>query len=427
MFDKKIYKNAFWMMSEKIVSVFGLFFVTSFVAKYVGPSVFGQISLAIAIFQVVQIISQMGGDNIIFKRVSVNELSGITLMQASTFLRGSAYVIISTFIVLYFYYFIRGDAVFYILAVSIAYFFASVDVALIYNNAMLMSKLNTIANVIGLLIGLFIRYIIAYMALNPLYLCIPIILTTLIPFIIRFLLFRQRKNHNIQFGRVNKIELKNIKRYSKYMLYAGAGIVSSSISVAVYSRVNQFTLGFLDGTASVGVYSVALTLATSWGFISQALITSFYSKIYSVSDQSIAMKLAVKLNCMVFFISLLFIGLVAIFGEFALKLLYGSEYVSAYVPMIILCFGAMLSSLGTVAYRYIIKLSGYYYLSRKMLSLLIISLPLSYFMILFYGTIGASVAFVVIELLSLTIMNYFFCSGVIWKMHKMSFTKWRSK
>lgn len=49
------------MMSEKIISIFGLFFVTSFVAKYVGPTTFGQISLAIALFQVVQIIAQMGG------------------------------------------------------------------------------------------------------------------------------------------------------------------------------------------------------------------------------------------------------------------------------------------------------------------------------------------------------------------------------
>lgn len=38
------------MMSEKIISIFGLIFVTSFVAKYVGPTIFGDIALAMSIF-----------------------------------------------------------------------------------------------------------------------------------------------------------------------------------------------------------------------------------------------------------------------------------------------------------------------------------------------------------------------------------------
>lgn len=49
---------------------FWVIFVTSFVAKYIGPYRFGQIALSIAIFQVVQVISQMGCDNILFKRAS---------------------------------------------------------------------------------------------------------------------------------------------------------------------------------------------------------------------------------------------------------------------------------------------------------------------------------------------------------------------
>ena len=422
-FDKKTYNNAFWMMSEKIISILGLFFVTSFVAKYVGPSVFGEISLAIAIFQVVQIIAQMGGDDILFKRISENELSGVTLMKASTLLRGGAYFFLSICVVSYFYFFVEGNAFYYILAVSIAYFFSAIDVALIYNNAMLISKLNTIANVIGLFFGLLIRYVIAYLELNPLYLSVPIVLTTLIPFIIRLIIFERKKNNIFPDG--YSININKMKKYSKYMFLAGVGIVAASISVAVYSRVNQFTLGAVDGTASVGVYSVALTLSTSWGFVSQALITSFYSKIYSTDDRLISLEMAAKLNQLVFFISLAFISLIVIFGQFVLTVLYGDEYSSAYIPMVILCIGSMLSSLGTVSYRYIIKLSGYYFLSRKMFLLLIISLPLSYFSILYYGIIGASVSFVIVELLSLTVMNYFFSNGVIWKMHKMSFAKWR--
>ncbi|HCR4082370.1 TPA: oligosaccharide flippase family protein, partial [Proteus mirabilis] len=78
--NKKILHNAIWMISEKAISIIGLFLVTSYVAKYVGPETFGIIALATATFQIVQIIAQLGNDNIIFKRVSKNNRSGIKLI-----------------------------------------------------------------------------------------------------------------------------------------------------------------------------------------------------------------------------------------------------------------------------------------------------------------------------------------------------------
>ncbi|HBV90687.1 MAG TPA: polysaccharide biosynthesis protein, partial [Pantoea sp.] len=41
-----VMSNAAWMMSEKIISVFGVIFVTSYVAKSFGPTVFGQMAFS---------------------------------------------------------------------------------------------------------------------------------------------------------------------------------------------------------------------------------------------------------------------------------------------------------------------------------------------------------------------------------------------
>ncbi|WP_310796282.1 MULTISPECIES: oligosaccharide flippase family protein [Klebsiella] len=85
--NKKIISNSIWMMSEKIISIFGLIFVTSFVAKYVGPTIFGDIALAMSIFQLVQIISQLGSDVLIFKRISRKVSSGVNLINVTLPLR----------------------------------------------------------------------------------------------------------------------------------------------------------------------------------------------------------------------------------------------------------------------------------------------------------------------------------------------------
>ncbi|MCP5629248.1 hypothetical protein NL291_27070, partial [Klebsiella pneumoniae] len=83
-------------------------------------------------------------------------------MQASTLLRGGSYLLISILVVLYFTFMVKGDAYVYVMAVACAYFFTSIDVFSIFNNAKLRSKLNTFSNIVGLVIGLSMQYCIAF-------------------------------------------------------------------------------------------------------------------------------------------------------------------------------------------------------------------------------------------------------------------------
>ncbi|HCB3574828.1 TPA: oligosaccharide flippase family protein, partial [Klebsiella pneumoniae] len=106
--EKKILSNSIWMMSEKVISIVGLIFVTSYVAKYVGPGIFGQIAFATSLFQITQVISQLGSDVIIFKRISRNVTSGIKLIYATTTIRFFIYLLTSIPVLLFTYY--KGDS-----------------------------------------------------------------------------------------------------------------------------------------------------------------------------------------------------------------------------------------------------------------------------------------------------------------------------
>ncbi|HDZ0615776.1 TPA: oligosaccharide flippase family protein, partial [Klebsiella pneumoniae] len=312
--------NAMWMMSEKVITLFGLFFVTSFVAKYIGPSRFGQLALAIAIFQVVQVVAQLGCDNIIFKRVSQNATSGLKLIYSSFAIRAAIYIFIA-FIVLAFFY---KDTDFinfvFLLSVCIACFFTSMDVFTIYNDATLNSKFNTIANVFGLIIGLVLRYIIAFFELPIHLLSLPIILTTMVPFIIRLYFTPKIRN----------IKLKYKRRYNSYLFATGIPLVISTISMTIYSRVNQFSLSYFSGSYELGIYSVALTLGTAWVFIGNALSISFLSKIYSEKDEFLAKDKTSGLIASVFTVLLVFPVFFVLFGKRIIFILYGNDYLAAY-------------------------------------------------------------------------------------------------
>ncbi|MCS5950452.1 oligosaccharide flippase family protein [Klebsiella pneumoniae subsp. pneumoniae] len=99
--NKRILSNSVWMMSEKIITLFGLIFVTSFVAKYVGTEVFGQIAFATSLFQIAMIVAQLGSDVIIFKRVSKNNDSGVKLICSTLYLRAFIYILVSIPIIFY--------------------------------------------------------------------------------------------------------------------------------------------------------------------------------------------------------------------------------------------------------------------------------------------------------------------------------------
>ncbi|WP_434639878.1 oligosaccharide flippase family protein [Klebsiella sp. I138] len=403
--------NAIWMVSEKLVTLFGLFFVTSFVAKYIGPSRFGQLALAIAIFQVIQVIAQLGCDNIIFKRVSEKVTSGLKLIYSTFLIRGGIYFLFSMVVLLAFYS--KSDFINYIFLISvcIACFFTSMDVFTIYNDATLNSKFNTIANVLGLIVGLVLRYAIAFFELPVYFLSIPIILTTLIPFLIRL----------AYTPKVTFIKSKDKWRYNKYLFSTGIPLVISTVSMTIYSRVNQFSLSYLKGSYELGIYSVALTLGTAWVFIGNALAISYLSKIYAEKNELLALNKTSGLLSGVFILLSVFPLFFYFFGEKVIVTLYGEKYIGSYEIIIILCISTIITALGFISNRYIVKLSGYRYLSKKTFIVLTLSIPISTALVYFYGVFGAAYSVLIVEFLSLTIMNYFFRNGIILKLHLAAF------
>ena len=103
--SKKIFSNSLWMMSEKLVSIFGLIFVTSFVAKYIGPENFGKLTFASSIFAIIQTIAMFGSENIIFQKTAKNRRLGEYIIDSTKIIRDFMYVSLSLLTLVYIYFF----------------------------------------------------------------------------------------------------------------------------------------------------------------------------------------------------------------------------------------------------------------------------------------------------------------------------------
>ena len=405
----RIISNTIWLLSERILSIIGLFFVTSAVAKYIGPTNFGKVNTAILYFSVLQAFVFWGSDAIGVKLISKFPVYGVNFLRSFNVFKVITFLVSSVFIALYFY--IEYDRLTFIfsLAVGLSSFFAVIDYFNIYNEATLKSNINVIANVIGLFLSLAIRYSIVAMKLTPEFLSLSIIAQGLIPFLIRSFIFN-RSNNKYSFFYKPKL------KYIKYGLSAGFGLVISTVSVMVYLNIGRVFLTKYDSMFALGIYSVAIVLGTAWSFINSAIIASLTPMLYG-SQKKTSSEITSFLSLALIFVGTLYFIFFILFGRYIVTALYGEIYSQVYSISLILIPVSVLSSLGVVAARYIISQGGYKFEAKKAIVTAVFTIFFSWLLIMKYGIYGAAWSALLCEILSLTIINYFYRKGEIFHIH----------
>ena len=407
-------KNSIWMMSEKLIAIFGLIFVTSFVAKYIGPENFGKLTFVGSIFAILQTLSLMGTENIIFQKTAKNRKIGENIIYASKRLRDYIYGSLSIITLggLYFY----TDRLTFIFGIStcIAIYFAVHDVYSIYFNAILESKINAYCNITALIISLSVRYLIVLFQLPIETLGIPIILLTLIPFLLRKYLYTKKKLS------VGIMLPYAIKRYRQYTFAVGQKLLLYSLSVAIFTKTAQLFLG-LESQFDLGIYTVAMTLGNSFYFVLLAIISSYFTGIYQEESLEKSQNNVAQLYMVVVVISLFVTLGLYLFGPWVVSVLYGVEFIRVTEILWLAGLVTLFSGLSTIAEKYLIKFNAYEYLKRKTFILVFFNVILTFLMVKLYGLYGGIYAILTTEILSVTLFNYFFRDGLIWDTQKRMF------
>lgn len=407
-------KNSIWMMSEKLIAIFGLIFVTSFVAKYIGPENFGKLTFVGSIFAILQTLSLMGTENIIFQKTAKNRKIGENIIYASKRLRDYIYGSLSIITLggLYFY----TDRLTFIFGIStcIAIYFAVHDVYSIYFNAILESKINAYCNITALIISLSVRYLIVLFQLPIETLGIPIILLTLIPFLLRKYLYTKKKLS------VGIMLPYAIKRYRKYTFAVGQKLLLYSLSVAIFTKTAQLFLG-LESQFDLGIYTVAMTLGNSFYFVLLAIISSYFTGIYQEESLEKSQNNVAQLYMVVVVISLFVTLGLYLFGPWVVSVLYGVEFIRVTEILWLAGLVTLFSGLSTIAEKYLIKFNAYEYLKRKTFLLVFFNIIFTFSMVKLYGLFGGIYAILITEILSVTLFNYFFRDGLIWDTQKRMF------
>lgn len=413
--NKTVLFNSLWMMAEKIISIFGMIFVTAFVAKYIGPENFGKITFAASIFAIVQTIAMFGLSDIIFQKASKNRKIGEKIIYSTILIRNILFFSVSPFVIIWIYFNTDWLTFIFSIASCISAFFALHDVYGIYFNAILMSKINAICNTIGLLLAFAIRYLIPYFQLDMLWLSVPIITVTMIPFLMRMYFYKKMKLSNLDSYKTKTKLIRN------HMLGIGKKLFLYSLSVAIFTKTSQLFLG-ISSQYDLGIYTVAMTLGFGFAFVVGALISSVMVQIYVEPDFELSQKKVAQLNAITIVICMMILFFLLIMGKWIILWLYGYEYLAVNDILWIMGLVCLFSNLSTIAEKYMLKFNAYSYLQKKINLLLLFNIVITFFMIRFYGLYGAASAILITEIFTTTVFNYFFKNGIILDVHKRIFS-----
>src|SRR5690606_26033662 len=159
--------------------------------KYIGPTNFGKIALATTLFTFVQTLTWFGNQEILFKRVSRNRQLGVLYLANTQNIRRVLFGLFGLPILITLYFYSDELTFIYGVATGLASYFITQDIYTIYNNAILKSYINALANITGLIVALIIRYIIVILQLDYAYFSIPIVLVALIPYLLKKFIFNR--------------------------------------------------------------------------------------------------------------------------------------------------------------------------------------------------------------------------------------------
>lgn len=407
---KAILVNAMWLMVERISLSLSGIFVSIYVARYLGPAQFGAINFLLATVAVLVPLAQLGADSVIFNRIARRRASGLRLMMASMRIRRRLFLLVALPLLAWQISFRdTADVVMLLLMLASAYFSVQ-DVYKIYYDATLKSKRNTIINNAVLVLSILLRLGLVHAELSLVWFAVPYVLSSAIPYLVRRWMFRRESR------RGGAAPHGLIKRYEKYLFNVGLPLAASSLSIVIYTRIDQIMLGNMLGTQAVGWYSAATTLAQGWAFIPMAMITSLMPGIAGSrlpEEQAYRIRLLYLIVLMISLPALLFFSL---FSLPVIELLYGVEFHPSAGILAVSTLTSVFSVLGTVSYRSIVLFSGYRFIALKMPIVAMINVILNTLLIPIYGLMGAAISTLLAEFMSLFVLNVFFQRGKITRL-----------
>ncbi len=382
----RFFRNAGWIIGERIYQMGISLFVGLWTARYLGPTNYGVLNYVAAFVSFALPIVGLGLEGVLVKKyIDFPHKSGMYLGTA-ILMKFVASVMTSFLIVYAVSLFNIGDTEKTVVAVmeSVALLFRSAEPIEFWYQAKLQSRYTSIIKMTSYTVMSAYRIILMLIGASVVWFALAMSVDMIIIAMLYAYLYIKQKQP----------EMSVDWKCARELIGESYHFIISGLMVVIYSQVDRIMIQQMLGDYEVGLYSAAYTICSLWFFIPNAVIVSsrpLIMEAYTTSHELYETHLK-KLYASIFWMGVGVALLVTLLSPYIMFLLYGKEYIGASNTLSIGIWYGIFATLGSARGIWILceKMNRYvkYYLTMGM----VINLFLNYLFIPCWGIDGAATA-----------------------------------
>ncbi len=401
---KKYFKNTFLLVSEKVFRLLLSVFVGIWIARYLGPEVFGRLNYLLSIIGLFGVVASLGLDSIIVGEF-VKSDKPMEIMQAALFLKFFGYLIFLILIIVFAHLSkLEGSLFLFLLFLSFSVFFQGFNVFEMYFQSKVLGKYIVISNVLALSIASLYRVYLIQIS-STLFLFIVAIVFESFLIAILYLLIAYKNNLFTK-------SILGIPQFTivKRLLSNSWPLLLSSLVIMIYMRTDQILIKQYLGDTQLGIYSAALRLSEGWYFLPTVIASSLYPAILNskMDDPELYNLRLERLFVILIWGAILIAIFVSIFSPFVVKILYGAKFAGASSVLTIHIWASVFVFGGVGANCWILAENLQRFVNYFLVTGLVLNILLNLLLIPQFGLVGSAFATLIAQGFSTFLAPYFF-------------------
>lgn len=383
----KYFKNTGWHLIMRLSTLVIAFFTTIYVIRYLGPENYGTLSYAVSFISLFSFLASFGIDQIVLRELIKRPTEEATLMGSAFFLKvigGAVAAILSVAGGLLFN--ASPIEIFLITLLSLTHFAGAGQIAVYVFQARVVSKYPALISITVSLILAIAKLLVIFFDKGIIYFALILVLETILYTLFYFAMY-QRKYHLLGKWRV---DAKTVRA----LMLNSWPLMLSTVSIIIYSRIDQVMLRhFMDLTA-VGMYDAAVRLSDVWYIIPNIILGALFPAIINARTGSLELFRKRIWLCAALLASLsAFIIIPTTFlAPYIIEILFGASFADSASVLTIYIWSLIGFSLGQLINIYLISENYIYVYLFTSVTTVLVNVGLNILLIPTYGINGAAIA-----------------------------------
>lgn len=321
---KKYFKNTGWLFLARLINLGIAFFVTAYVARYLGPANYGLLSYAISFVGLFVFIVNLGIDHVLFRNL-IAEPEKKEQHLGTAFLLRLAGALLAFAIIAFTTFWINASYIVNVLVliIAFAYIFQPFNILNYFFNARVQAKYSSLATIYVTIALSLLKISIVLADKGIIYFAFISVMETFL-YAIFYTYFYKKLGFSI-------FNWKFDRTIAKQLMLDSWPLIFSTVFALIYSRIDQVMIMHYYDQTAVGLYDAAVRIAEVWYMVPGIIISSVFPAIVNAkkNDQALYRKRLIDLFLLVSMLGFGFSLSIFFLAYFIMYIIFGSAFVGA--------------------------------------------------------------------------------------------------